>query len=256
MSISVPGATGVPWSGFPQTGQRQKQRKTALFLSSGTWTVPAGVAFVYLEMVGGGGGGKGAPYTGSVVSSMGDGGNAGMFLRGVLMVVAGIVYPVTVGAGGTAGDAFSSAATAGGDTVFGTGLFAVTAPGGMPGKNGASSYGAAYAQAVTAYGPGHDLRGLLSNNLVAVPGGRGGANVATGSAYPQPVNGEPCEGTPGGTGMGGGASVLGKGGNQNSVPPTANSGAGGGGGYAADSSVVGVAGANGAAGMVRLIWEE
>jgi hypothetical protein len=63
-----------------------------------TWTAPIGVTTVeYLIVAGGGGGGNGYDNAG------GGGGGAGMVLSGIISVIPGTAYTITVGAGGAGG---------------------------------------------------------------------------------------------------------------------------------------------------------
>jgi hypothetical protein len=112
-----------------------------IFVSSSTWTCPAGVTAAIVGVVGGGGGGRslnaGAP-----------GGSGGLGI-GLVSVTPGTVYTVTVGAGGL-GD--STTGTAGGTSSFGpqgqTALISATGgsggtASGVPGANGSCSSTAA-----------------------------------------------------------------------------------------------------------------
>lgn len=83
------------------------------FTSNGTFTVPAGVTSVQIEMVGAGGSGG---------NNGGGGGGGGGYAKGTFTVVPGTNHTVTVGAGGsgtaTSISGFSITATAGGDGTF------------------------------------------------------------------------------------------------------------------------------------------
>lgn len=94
------------------------------FLSSGSWTCPAGVKSVQLEGCGGGGGGGGGYYTTNATNvwiSGGSGGGGAMLGVAEVAVTPGVTYDITIGAGGTAGSATTVATTKagdGGDTIF------------------------------------------------------------------------------------------------------------------------------------------
>lgn len=89
-----------------------------VFTNSTTYTVPAGITFIEVEVRGGGGGGGG---------NNGQGGCGGGYGRGVLNVVAGQVFTVTIGAGG-AGGSGNNNGSAGGTSSFGS--FSATGGGG------------------------------------------------------------------------------------------------------------------------------
>lgn len=101
------------------------------FLSSGTWTCPAGVTSVIVIGVGGGGGGSGTyeNYQEEVVKYMGGGSN--VLTTRVVSVVPNTSYTVTIGTGGSGGAPGSgstgptggSTGGNGGDTLFGSEVF-------------------------------------------------------------------------------------------------------------------------------------
>ena len=96
-----------------------------VYQSSTTWTKPAGLKYLEVEVLGGGGASSTTTATGASQYAAGGGGGGGCYQK--LLVDAaslGATVTVTVGAGG-----FSNGA-AGGNTTFGTVL---TANGGSPG---------------------------------------------------------------------------------------------------------------------------
>ena len=118
------------------------QLREQLFLTSGTWTAPAGVTQVKLVVVGGGGGGGGYNSTGGT-NDGGNGGSAGVAV-GNVTVVPGTAYTVTVGAGG-AGGVTNANGTAGSTSSFGA-LMSATGGGagltnGTIGADGAGTSG-------------------------------------------------------------------------------------------------------------------
>jgi hypothetical protein len=119
------------------------------FTSSGTFTVPAGITKVRVQLYGGGGSGGFCP----AVIYLGGGGGAGGFGEGVYTVTPGANITVTIGAGGAAG-----ANNSGGNSVF-TGF--LTCNGGTFGTNGVSGVSAG------TQGTG----GSVTGATIAMPGG-------------------------------------------------------------------------------------
>ena len=74
-------------------------QSTVTYNSSGTWTAPAGVTQVTVEVWGGGGAGGNATSNPSAAG----GGGGGAYSRSVLTVIPGTVYNYHVGAGGSNG---------------------------------------------------------------------------------------------------------------------------------------------------------
>ncbi len=89
-----------------------KVLKVQTFLSSTTWTCPAGVTSIYLDGCGGGGGAGG----GATIAPGGGGGGAQAVKGTNLTVVPATVYTVTIGAGGTGATGSANNGTAGGST--------------------------------------------------------------------------------------------------------------------------------------------
>ena len=87
------------------------------FTSPGTYTAPATTTAINLLVVGGGGGGGGS----NPSFSAGGGGAGGLIYLNDLPVTGGATYPVTIGEGGTPGEATATPASGGGkggDTTF------------------------------------------------------------------------------------------------------------------------------------------
>lgn len=112
LSMAI-GAMGAPAMADPPSNLQ-------VFTPSGSFTVPAGITKIEVEVRGGGGGGGGGV--------TGQGGCGGGYGKQVLTVAAGTVHAVTVGAGG-AGGASGVNGIAGGASSFGT-LISATGGGG------------------------------------------------------------------------------------------------------------------------------
>lgn len=172
--------------------------------SPATWTKPAGLKYLQVELVGGGGGSGGC---GSTNSAAGGGGAGGYSKKVIATASLGATETVTIGAGGTAGSANGGTPGGnGGTSSFGTHLQAT-------GGTGASGDGNTAVQ--TAGGPG-GVGSLGDVNLQGQDGGTGLAAAATNAAASgyggsSLLGGGPCGvvanniGTAG-TGLGSGAS--------------------------------------------------
>jgi hypothetical protein len=160
-----------------------------------TFTVPAGVTKIMVEVWGGGGGGGGTN------GGFGAGGGGGAYGKQFVTVTPGTGYSVVVGTGGSAG-AVGGAGGNGGLSSFGTGpLISVGGgAGGQPtgaggaggtstatfnisGENGRYGYNTSDAYGGTAPNGGHGgLHGVSSAGGAGnAPGGGGGGSGATGS---------------------------------------------------------------------------
>lgn len=156
-------AASVPTIGAINTSvQTYASSKTMkrLTLTSGTsWTVPTGVTFVNVTLLGGGGGGAST----SIYDRAGRDGMAGQVISSTLSATAGASIGYAIGAGGGGGATGGNSGATGGSTTF-TG--ATTATGG----NGARAIGSAQ-NAGTATSTGNN--GGIGQNYDA--GGAGGA---------------------------------------------------------------------------------
>lgn len=106
------------------------------FTASGSYTVPAGVTKVMVEVIGAGGGGGSGDAT-----NRGAGGNGGGYSKSILTVVPGAVHAVVVGTAGlgaTSGPC--GIGTTGGTSSFGTPVI-LSATGGQSGNGCSSNYG-------------------------------------------------------------------------------------------------------------------
>ncbi len=112
---------------------------TETFLSSSTWTCPAGVSSVTVQCWGGGGAGGGASgLNSSNTRSTGGGGGGGSYAQKSISVTANTQYTITVGAGGIASSVKPGDQTysqSGGISNFSYGSELVKAVGGSGGQN-------------------------------------------------------------------------------------------------------------------------
>lgn len=139
---------------------------TTVFTASGTWTKPAGLAYVRAYGVGGGGQGGGGAATAAGQVAEGAGGSAGGYCESVLAASAlAPTVTVTVGAGGTGGAA-GAAGNAGGASSFGSHW---TAGGGGGGAAGAATATNAVADGAL----GGTATGGNVINIVGSEGGNG-----------------------------------------------------------------------------------
>ena len=191
-----------------------------VFTASGTWTKPAGITAVIVELVGGGGGGGGNT-TANTASNGGGGG--GYSRKRILSAALGATETVTIGAAGAAGLATGGDGGTGGTTLFGTHL---QATGGVGGESN-SSGGPVNTGGV----------GSLGNLNVKGQGGGGGANITgIGSGF-------------GGSSLlGGGANSVG--GGANAAGQTGGVYGGGGSGATVTGGGADTLGGEGAAGVV------
>lgn len=195
-------------------------RSVQVFTENGTWTKPAGIEQVLVQVVGGGGAGGSSLGGASVASAAGGGG--GGFSQKLIDVTAISTVTVTIGAAGAPGAAGNNPGGDGGDTTFGAHCTAGGGGGGAGSANAAFSGGVA---GVGGVGSGGDI------NSNGGPGGNGATR-----------NGNANPGFGGSTFFGGGASSI----LSDAVGNAATSAGGGGGGSVSTStSRQGGAGADG-----------
>ena len=125
-SITGSGAQGIAYIMWRE-GNTYTNTQT-FTTGSGSWTVPAGVTKIHVDMVGAGGGGGGGADYGSP-----GGGAGGHYIMEALTVTPGANLSYSVGAGGTGG----GTGTAGGNTTFST-LTATGGGGGTRDNQGAA----------------------------------------------------------------------------------------------------------------------
>ena len=196
-----------------------------VFAGSGTWTRPAGIRRVMIEVVGGGGGGGG---TDAATNRHGSGGGGGGYASKLLVVSSIASSTITVGGGGTGGAAGANDGAAGVASSWADGTNTVT------GNGGAGGFSTGTPNSVA-------LGGTATGGDINIPGGESvgasqtaGANVASG----------------------GGSSRLGLGAGSTGLNQAARTGGvyGGGGSGANNADATARAGGNGAAGIV-IVWE-
>lgn len=206
-----------------------------VFNSSGTWTKPAGVKLVYVEMVGGGESGAGRGSTGNHLSN---GGGGGAYVSGWFLAD-NLPNTVSVGVGAGGGKPTNAPSNPGGNSTFGTFL---TAPGGGQAGPGVSGDGVAGLSGVQTAGPNSGAAGLSS------PGGnstRGGAGGGTGHSSNHTAGGVSVNG-----GDGGDAVIKGPGQGNATGQDGQAPGGGGGGAHSIDGNGTG---GKGGKGRVRIL---
>ncbi|MDA9563861.1 collagen-like protein [Flavobacteriales bacterium] len=87
-----------------------------VFTSNGTFTLPAGISTIMVEVIGGGGGGGG----GNTGTGFGGGGMGGGYGKSYLTVTPGTNHSVVVGSGGTGGTTTCNTGGNGNTSSFGT----------------------------------------------------------------------------------------------------------------------------------------
>ena len=212
--------------------------------SSGTWTVPNNVNYIWLFMRGGGGGGG----AGVTNTNGGNGGGAGFPIRWYYQTVTpGDVWTVTIGAGGAGGVGTGSNGVAGGDTLFSKGTTTIAAGGGgigysaisFGGKLGSQIYPAPPVPSVNTYVQpdwADTVYSSVTSSVSAIPSGAEG----------EAGTGDRSGGNGGGPGGGRGGTYL-----LAAESATASSGSGGGGGGSTNASAG--TGGNGSDGYVVII---
>lgn len=202
----LPALDGSQLSNLPPFGNMQ------VFDSSGTFTPPAGVKKVYVQVWGAGGGGSGG-CTGLLILGGwgGNGGGGGGYGAGIYTLTNSSAVTVTVGTGGTRG-LINAVGTKGGDSSFGGYVSSVGGDGGVPNVGVPAAGGSSTGALSTPGGYGipasyyHGGAGGVSSGGFSSPGS------ALSSAHAVAANCAGCGGG-GGFGLGGAGSQGGNGAN-------------------------------------------
>lgn len=211
-----------------------------VFTSSGTWTAPAGVTAVTVDMWGAGGGGDG---NGQI------GGGAGAYVHQTSVpVTPGNTYTITIGQGGTGGVGIAVAGSGGsGEQPGGNGSAAGADAGG--GGGGSSSFSNDSAKIIAAGGAGG---GWDWNSAACASGGSGASGIGghgEGGGGGANTPGGNASGSTGGAGGTGGTTCAGTSGFGNNYGGASAAGASGNGKNSnADGNVHGGTGSGGATG--------
>jgi hypothetical protein len=183
----------------PAALPQQSQGARIGFSNSSTWTCPAGVTQIQVELWGGGGGGGGAwTAYGSCSSSQGGNGGNGGYVKSIINVNEGTTYNISIGNGGNGGGwggGFVYDGQSGGTTSFGGILFS---PGGSAGLKGNCSGNSGVNGSITNFSyQSLENRTYIPSGFVqtipgaAAPGGNGGyVYSGGGSAGQNGQNGE------------------------------------------------------------------
>ena len=224
--VNVPAPTGI--AGITMTVQT--------FTANGTWTRPANLLWVSVELVGGGGGSGGVAATSSTQNGASGAGGGGGYVRKLIPAASlAASVAVTVGAGGTAGAATPAAGGTGGTTSFGAACSATGGGGGAVGVLATTNAHAQTAPVGGGAGTGGDV------NIQGGPGRSGqiiggrAALVSTGGESPLGPTNVPTFNTVGAPGYpyGGGAA-----GSTSDWSQAARAGSAGGGGVVIVTSFI------------------
>ncbi len=149
--------------------------RLAVFTSSGTWTVPAGITSALVTVIGAGGGGERRSIGG------GGGGGGAVSIKNVSSLTPGADITVTVGSGGSGATTNNTAGGNGGASSFGA---IVSCNGGAGGGASVAGYGGSHGAVGVdgdinyAYNSG-GAAGTTYSNVSAFLGGRGGGPGGT-----------------------------------------------------------------------------
>jgi hypothetical protein len=198
--------------------------------TAATYTKPANVTSILVEVIGGGGGGGGS-FGAATTIAAGGGGGSGGYAR-LFVASAASTYTYTVGAGGAGGTAGANTGSTGGTSTFSASLLQATGGLGGVGNGGATATIASYA---IGGAPGAGTNGNI--NSTGSPGSPGLVALTAN------ISGN------GGSSHGGGGVGL------TSAPAAGTNASGyGAGGAGGLSTTVSAAGGNGSAGLI-VVWE-
>ncbi len=232
MTLTTP-AIGTPTSGVATNLTATGGVRSFQVFTSGTaatYTKPANVTSILVEVLGGGGAGGGA--AGSTGTASGGGGGGGGYAR-LYIASPSSTYTYTVGAGGTAGTAGNNPGNSGGTTTFSASSLQAT--GGAGGNGSANS--------ATVTGANQGVGGIGSNGNINSAGGCGSPGIVLLGSTGAALIGS------------GGPSIYGGGGAPTGSNTTGAAGIGyGGGGNGAMASSINQQGGAGSAGLI-IVWE-
>lgn len=172
------------------------------FGSSGTWVCPPNVYFVKVRIWAAGASGG----AGNGAAGAGAAGGGGEYREGVIAVVPGTTYPITIGAGGTAASGFANGVD-GGNSAFNGGT--IIAVGGKAGQGangdlqGVGGIGGSGGSGGSVDIPGNQGGGAYSASTSAVAGGTGGCAFSSSNPGPSVMTAGIAGTFPGGGGNGG-----------------------------------------------------
>lgn len=191
--LQTNGSGTLSWAAVSASGSLIRAPQ---ILTTGTsYTTPAGCTGIYVEAVGGGGGGRlGQSTNGNEIS--GAGGGAGAYCAHYFSVSANTAYSYAIGAGGTVNGGN------GGDTTFTVGAVTITAGGGTAGTTSSSTA----APGGTATNGTLNVTGNYGMSLVLVGGLNAGGQLG-GASFFGGVGRAGVASTTGSGGCGGGSTV-------------------------------------------------
>lgn len=218
-----PGFVHLTFMPAPTLGNNQ------IFTSNGTFTVPAGVTFIAVDVWGAGGaggtGGASQNYTGYWTYTAGGGGASGGYAKSFFTVTPGRTYSVVVGAGGTGSQAgffvnggqsgrVNTQGKPGGTSSFGSGATLVSAPGGAGGVSFDTYCGGGGCNGNISCTAGWTSSGgVATNGNFLNAGGSSGAMCNVGTGAPAVVHGGRSYGAGGAGGPNGATTTNSPGGN-------------------------------------------
>lgn len=246
-AAGAPGAPGPPGPAGPSTGALVSVTPITA-LGAGVFVVPAGVASLVVEGVGGGGGSSGYSGGAGLERGAGAGGGAGgYFKQRFTGLVGGETFNYTIGAAGIAG------------TAVGNPSYTAT-PGGVGGTTTWQRAGQPATLSTALGGDGGEVMLVSGNSRIAQGGFGGQSSVGTGGLFAKQgeqggnalrlflaaANFFGCGGNGGSSPLGGGRSGPVQGATASASPLANNFGAGGAGGSDPGGTLPGAAGSQGA----------
>ncbi len=237
--LNLPTGKKYNINGVPHAGVQLSSASPVIYTSNDTWTKPANLVYVIIEICGGGGGGGGCAGN-ATGASCGNGGGAGEYAKKKILDAAlGVTETVTVGTGGTGGTAGNNTGGSGNTTSFGAHLTAVGGSGGNGNANNTT----------------FPITGSVAGGTGGSGGSGGGIHVPGSDAIPGIVWSATGTSKPRGGGNPLAPYTTDTGTFSDDVAGAAGRGYGGGGsGGRSSSNATNRAGGDGAAGVV-MIWE-